>query len=338
MGIEGTSQQRQGVATPDIGHFDEAFERCCEALVKSHFERTLDGTRVGSHMPPSLARVSLANLGFLCLERLMQSMDAEGCLGACTSSCFQKEHFFGSCEKTLNLMIHELYCASNDSQKMQNWPPHEFQEDGASCVSTYFDGKYDLPFNWHFPLTDLKRKVFDIFEQLGDEQSFAVFVEIFAQELSPPMRQNLLTMLDNGEMFACFASVVSLFVNGDVTVETEEETLLYLPMERLFQVIEQSAAYAAPTIPEPVFMEIPKDLYEKITHTEETENSPGGKNNHETSGSNKTVNKRKPSQSIVELGKPSSERAKRTRSNAPKEETEELTKSKEFTSLLEALL
>jgi len=326
-----TFQQCKVVATPN---FDNAFGKCCEAIVKSYFESTLDGTQVGSHVTPSLARVSLANLGFLCLQRLIQNIDAEGCFRKCTS----KGNIFCLCENTLNLMIHELHHASNEShQNMHDWPPHEFQEDGASFVSMYFEGEYSLPLNWHLPLTDLERKVFDIFNQLGEEASFAEFVEIFAQDLSQPTKKNLLTMLDNGNDFACFANVVSLFINGDVQAEAEEETVIYLPIERLLQIIEQSAEYEAPHIQEQVLVEIPSYLYQRIALAKEKENSPIGQNKNDR-GPDKIVNKRKPSHGETEPERQSSGRVKRVRSNIPKFETEEQRKSKEFTSLLEALL
>ena len=328
-----TSTHRQGVVTSKICDIDGDFGRCCKDIVMSHFESMPDGTQVRSHMSPSLVRVSLVNLGFLCLQRLMQNMDAEGCFRTSTSN----ENFFRLCEETLNLMIHELQYATNEiHQKMQNWPPNEFWEDGASFISMYFDGEYCLPFNWHRPLTDLRQKVFGIFNQLGEE-SFATFVEMFVQELLPSMSQNLLTMLDNGDIFACFANVVSLFVNGDINVETEEEALIYLPTARLLQIIEQSALYEAPRMPEPVFMKIPSHLHQIRTHLEEKENSPSERNTNEASRNGNAVQKRKSSQNAAESVKPSIEKVKRIRSNTLKE-TEEMSKSKEFTSLLEALL
>jgi len=328
------AQQRQGVAAPKICHLDGAFGKCCETVVKSHFESTSDETQITPHIYPSMARASLVNLGFLCLQRLIQNMDAEGCYRTFTSF----EDFFSSCEKTLNLMADEISHTSTEvHQKMQNWPPLEFREEGTNSIPMYFDEQHDLPFNWHLPLLDLKRKVFEIFQQLLQKESFAVFVERAAQELSPSLRQNLLTMVDNDEISSCFANVVSLFVNGELSVETDEDSLLYLPIERMSQIIEQAAAYEAPPIPEPVFMELPSYLYQKTTHTEEKENSRS-EIIYGTPGIDKIVNKRKPSLDVVEPETPGNERVKRIRSNAPEEETEEQRRSKEFTSLLEALL
>eukprot|EP00585_Thalassiosira_rotula_P013579 CAMPEP_0196132122 /NCGR_PEP_ID=MMETSP0910-20130528/1864_1 /TAXON_ID=49265 /ORGANISM="Thalassiosira rotula, Strain GSO102" /LENGTH=1095 /DNA_ID=CAMNT_0041391681 /DNA_START=240 /DNA_END=3527 /DNA_ORIENTATION=- len=332
-----SAQQRQGVSAPKICHFDYAFGMCCETLANSYFESMSEGTQIDPHVFPSLARVSLANLGFLCLQRLIQNMDAEGCFR--TPALL--EDFLSSCEKTLNMMTVELIHVSNDvHQKMQNWPPLEFLEEGTNSIPMLFEGQFDLPSNWHLPLPDLERKVSDVFHPLLEREIFAIIVENFSQELPPRLGENLLIMLDNDEFSGCFANIVSLFANGElVTATTGKETIVYLPVERMSQIIEQAAVYEAPPAPEPVLKEIPSYLFQNTVHAEEEEEkSCGERNTDKTQPRDKIiVNKRKPPDA-VEPETPYNERSKRIRSNAPAEETEEHRKSKEFTALLEALL
>ncbi|KAL7540885.1 hypothetical protein ACHAXR_010457, partial [Thalassiosira sp. AJA248-18] len=332
--LVGTDQHRQGVAAPKVCHFDSSFQKCCETLVMSHFESTINEGQINSHMQPSMARVKLSNLGFLCLQRLIQNMDAEGFFGTATSF---EDLFFTSCQKALDLMVHELSHANNEVHSaLRNWPPLEFWEEATKSIPAYFDGQYRLPSSWRLPPSDFKVKVFSMFQQLLGKEPFAVFVEMYSQKLPHCMKQNLLVMLDNGEISSCFANVVSLFVNGELSLEHNEEMLLYLPVERMSQVIERAATYSAPPTPEPVLVEIPSYLYQKTSLEEEKENSRSENAIHETPEI-KPVNKRRPPE-MIEPERLKNERVKRIRSNAPNEETEEQRRSKEFTSFLEALL
>ena len=336
--------QRQGVATPEMCHFDDAFGRCCKTVLDSYFESTMsDKTQtVSSHVYPTMVRVSLANLGFICLQHLIEKIDSEGCL---RTSAF--DEFFSSSEKTLTRgvcicslleMVDELFNTCVDiHQTMRDWPPFEFRDEGMNAIRMYYDGKYGLPSNWHMPLSDLKKRVFDTFRELLEKESFALTVERLAQMLPPSLKQNLLNMADNGDYSRCFANVVSLFASGELSVESNEEAILYLPFERMAQIIEQAAAFEAPP-PQPLSLDIPSYLYERIPLEEEKENNRGDNiNDDETPDTGKNVNKRKPPE-IIQPDTPVNERVKRIRSSNPSEETEELTKSKEFTSFLEALL
>mmetsp|Transcript_12971 Transcript_12971/g.16836 ORF Transcript_12971/g.16836 Transcript_12971/m.16836 type:complete len:223 (-) Transcript_12971:48-716(-) len=222
---------------------------------------------------------------------------------------------------------------------MKDWPPMEFQEDESIFISGYFDGKFDLPSNWYFPLRDLQRKVFQIFQQLLDKESFGMFVEKLSQDLSQPMWHNILTALDNGEISACFANAVSLFVNCELSVESNEETYLYLPLQKMSEIIERAGHFVAPSISEPVLVENPSYLYQTAALIEEKENSQSsGVNVKQTVTSEKNANKRKPSTHVVEPETPNDERVKRIRPSLPLHETEEQRRSKEFTAFLEALL
>lgn len=329
-------RQRQGVASPDVCHFDEAFEKCCETIVMSHFESALHETQVNSHIDPSMVRVSLASVGFLCLQRLIQNLDAGGVLG-CPSPL--ENSIFSLCYKTLNLMVQELSQASDEIQQMmQNWPPLEFQDRNTNSIPMYFEEQYDLPSNWHLPATDLKSKAFDKFHELLEKESFAVFVERFSQKLSSRMRQNLMSMIDNDEILSCFTNVVSLFVNGELGMDAREEETIYLPIERISHIIERTATFEVPHVPEPVLMAIPSYLYQKSINEEEKENCRCENIKESPTQMDKTANKRKPPE-IIEPERPANERVKRIRPSKPQhQETEELRRSKEFTSLLEALL
>ena len=151
--------------------------------------------------------------------------------------------------------------------------------------------------------------------------------------------QNILTMLDNGDIFSCFANIVSLFVDGELSLEANEEVVLYYPIDIMSQIIERSASYEVPPTPEPAVVDIPSYLYQS-TAIEEKENTQQDNIITTTLGMPKKANKRKPPE-IIEPETPADERVnKRVRSNAPAEveETEEQKKSKQFTSFLEALL
>jgi len=327
------SAQRRGVAAPKLFHFDAAFEKCCETIATSYLQSAVHETQINFHIDPPMARVSLANLGYLCLHRLTQNMDAEGWL---ISPSFE-DSIFSACENTLCLMVDELSHANIEIQQgIQNWPPLEFWEEETNSIPMYFEGQYDLPSKWHFPLTDLKRKVFDIFHGFLEKESFMCYAERFAQKLSPSMRQSLLNTIDNDDISSCFINVLSLSVSGELSVKANDESMLYLPIEGILQIIERAASYEAPSVPEPVLMELPSYLYEKSAHTEEKENSRG-ENINETPAIDKVANKRKHPK-LIELETTGNEGVKRIRSSTPHEETEEQIRSKEFTSFLEALL
>eukprot|EP00578_Thalassiosira_sp_NH16_P001104 CAMPEP_0181138778 /NCGR_PEP_ID=MMETSP1071-20121207/34427_1 /TAXON_ID=35127 /ORGANISM="Thalassiosira sp., Strain NH16" /LENGTH=1054 /DNA_ID=CAMNT_0023225635 /DNA_START=35 /DNA_END=3200 /DNA_ORIENTATION=+ len=323
-------------ASPNVCHFDEAFEKCCETIVMSHFESALHETQVNSHIDPSMVRVSLSSIGILCLQRLIQNLDAEGVLGCPSTS---ENSILGLCDKTLNLMVQELSQASDEIQQlMQNWPPLEFLERNTNSIPMYFEEQYDLPPTWHLPAKDLKSKAFDKFHKFLEKQSFADFVERSSQKLSPRTRQNLMSMIDSDHIISCLTNVVSLCVNGELGIDAGEEVIIYLPIERISKIIERSATFEVLQEPEPVLLSIPSYLYQKSTNEEDKENSRCENITEAPTQMDKTTNKRKPPE-MIEPERPTNEKVKRIRPNKSQhKETAELRKSKEFTSFLEALL
>ncbi len=323
------SQYHERVLTPKLCDFDRAFEECCKTVVKSHFEKTAsDGTY--SRGATSMARMSLESFGFLCLQRLMQNMDSEGCFRLPSSD----ESVFSSCKQTLTLLVQELSHASNEAHSMtQNWPPLEFCDKEKNSVPAYFDWKFDLPRDWHLPLQDISRNVFDVFQVLLDRVSFVDFVESIGEKMSLCLRQKLFNMIDNNDIPRCFDNVVSLFVSGELSLETREENIVYLPVETISQIIERVATYNAPYVPDRVLMDLPSYLFSPIQKEEEQR---GGEKT--TPGIEKVAIKRKPPE-IIESESPGCVSVKRGRTRAPLyKESEEQRRSKAFTSFLEALL
>ena len=322
-----TSHYHERVLTPK--YFDRAFEECCETIVKSHFEKTAsDGTY--SRGATSMARMSIETFGFLCLQRLMQNMDSEGCFRLPSSD----ESVFSSCEQTLTLLVQELSHAGNEAHSMtQNWPPLEFCDKEKNSVPAYFDWKFDLPRDWHLPLQDISRKVFDVFQVLLDRVSFVDFVESIGEKMPLRLRQKLFNMIDNNDIPRCFVDVVSLFVSGELSLETREENIVYLPVETISQIIERVATYNAPYVPDRVLTDLPSYLFSPIQKEQEQR---GGEKT--TPGIEKVAIKRKPPERI-ESESPGCVSVKRGRTRAPLyEESEEQRRSKDFTSFLEALL
>ena len=323
------SQYHEGVLIPKLCDFDRVFEECCETLVKSHFEKTAsDGTY--SHGATSMARMSIESIGFFCLQRLMQNMDSEGFFRLPSSD----ESVFTSCKQTLTLLVQELSHASNEAHSMkQNWPPLEFCDKETNSVRAYFDWKFDLPRDWHLPLQDISSKVFGVFQVLLDRVSFVDFVESIGDEMPLCLRQKLFNMIDNNDIPRCFVDVVSLFVNGELSLETRGENIVYLPVETISQIIERVATYSAPYVPDRVLMDIPSYLFSSV----EIEHGQRG-GDMTTPGIEKVAIKRK-SPERIEAESPGCENVKRGRTRAPLcEESEEQRRSKEFTSFLEALL
>ena len=322
-----TSHYHERVLTPK--DFDRAFEECCETIVKSHFEKTAsDGTY--SRGATSMARMSIETFGFLCLQRLMQNMDSEGCFRLPSSD----ESVFSSCEQTLTLLVQELSHAGNEAHSMtQNWPPLEFCDKEKNSVPAYFDWKFDLPRDWHLPLQDISRKVFDVFQVLLDRVSFVDFVESIGEKMPLRLRQKLFNMIDNNDIPRCLVDVVSLFVSGELSLETREENIVYLPVETISQIIERVATYNAPYVPDRVLTDLPSYLFSPIQKEQEQR---GGEKT--TPGIEKVAIKRKPPERI-ESESPGCVSVKRGRTRAPLyEESEEQRRSKDFTSFLEALL
>lgn len=327
--LVGASQDREGVVVPKLSHFDHAFEQCCEALVEAHANSLSDDC-------PSLVRVSLANIGFLCLRRLFENMEAAGFFRSASS----KDTVFIFVKQALTSLMTELSNASNEiHQTKQNWPPIELYDHDTESIPSFFNGQYDLPFDWHIPLSDLNSKLFDSFQELLVKESFVEAVERFILLLPSNIGQWLQTMIDNDDLSRSFFAVVSIIVNGELIAETRDETILYLPTETIATIIENAATYEAPYISDPVLIDIPGYLYTNTSAMDEEVNNTGRELIAQSS--EMYENKRKPSVvSDVEVETLRTERIKRIRSQEPSlpNETPEQRESREFTSYLEALL
>jgi len=334
----GSSQQRPGVVSPKMCHLDQAFKKCCETLVHSHINSCAEA-EINSHIDPSLVRISLSNVGLLCLQRLLQSIDA---------SC-SKSPVFSSCKQALVLLAEELSKVCNKLHEVMNtWPPLEFDEDGlrSGTIPLYFDGQHDLPYDWHSPLPNIKQKIFDIFQDLLTSESLTEFVNRSAHKLSLSQRQELFTLIDNDEIDRCLVIIVSLILDGKLAIDTrsDDEAMLYLPIKSLSDVIERVSAYESPSTPQPILVtHIPSYLYHQTAtymNDAEEEKENDTENIIETpllsiEGEATVVaaTKRKP-QEMMEQETPDNERVKRIRSN----ETEEERRSRDYTSFLESLL
>lgn len=325
--LVGSYQPRQGVVTPKLCHLDDAFLKCCETIVKSSI--LLDESQLNPRFDPSLVRISASNIGFLCLQRLLlQNMDAS----------HTSPPVFSLCKQALELLVEELDQATADTHKMlRNWPPIQFMRIETDAIPLFFDGQYDLPIEWYVAPSDLNQQMSEVFQDFLEKDSFVQFVAKAAEKLSLSTRQLLFNLIDNGEIERCVANVVSLIVDGELSMEVSNDEVLYVPANSLSNIISKVAAYKPLATPEPVLdMEIPDYLYQRTIYTEEKENS-SIENFIETRAREEVVvvaNKRKPAEIIDDQETPGNERGKRSRSN----ETEEERRSKDFTSFLEALL
>ena len=324
--LVGSNQPRQGVATPKLCHLDDAFLKCCITIVKSSI--MLDELQLNLRFDPSLVRVSAANVGFLCLQRLL--------LQNCGNT--KNTPDFSLCKQPLELLIEELDQATADTHKMlQNWPPIQFMRKETDAIPMFFDdGQYDLPIEWYIAPSDLNEQMSEISQDFLEKDSFIQFVAKASEKLSLSQRQMLFTLIDNDEIERCVANVVSLIVNGELSMALNNETMLYIPADTLSDIISKVAACKLPPTPEPVLdMQIPDYLYQRKTEGKENNNSI--ENFIEAPAREEVVvvaNKRKPAEIINEQESPGNVRGKRSRCN----ETEEERRSKDFTSFLEALL
>ena len=316
------------------GNFNRDLEQCCEAIVKSHYDSLSNRTNMPSSFScgaMSMVRVSIANIGFLCLQRLLQNMDSEGCF----RSSFSDDLVFSACNETLVLLARELLHVGHEMQLMKlNRPPLEFCDEETNSVLAYFNDRHELPRLWHVPLIeDIDGKIFDTTKMFLDKASFVDFVEGFSEEIPLFLRQNLFSAIDNNDVTHCIVAVVSLFVNGEFSLDKREE-IIYLPDETFLQMIERVTQYEVPSIPEPVLLDIPSYLYQNQIQPEnyQIEDTP-----QTTPAVHKVATKRKAPERKLES--PGCEILKRGRIRKPLiEESEEQRRSKEFTSFLESLL
>lgn len=346
-----SSGQRHGVAYPAMEHFDDALIKCCETLVRSRFDITSENNN-GAEEPP-FARVSLANLGFLCLQRLVQNMNATGWFAATTGS---SEDLFltliENAKTALSTMINELLLAGTEiqSNKLSDWPPVEFMG-GNTQIEQYFDKGSPLPRHWHVPLENqeaLEEEVSQTFQPMLEIDSFVSVVESFALALDPRLQQNMLDLLDDRDFVNCFVEMVSMNINDEVRIESDDTTMIYLPVGKLFRIIEKVSVCKTPRAPEPIVLaEIPGYLMHHHYTTQQIEMNEVHVtvNTQNVNTSPAIVNKRKSPERngqtsvVIPDNGGSRKKAKRSRTEiSHKFETMEEKKSKDFTSYLEALL
>ncbi len=55
-----------------------------------------------------------------------------------------------------------------------------------------------------------------------------------------------------------------LFVNGELSLDTREENIDYLPVETISQIIKRVAKYITPYVPDRVLMGIPSYLFSPV--------------------------------------------------------------------------
>ena len=247
---DGAGLQREGVAAPSPCDFDVAFQKCCQVLVQSHIMATtdiIDNEDSYSNSDPSIVRVPLSDLGFLCLQRLIHNLDENGFFA---NAAGPNSHvsLFDLCRNALSLLFHELSTAYEEiHQHWQGWPSQEFFV--TDRVESFFGESYDLPANWHELQSNVGGELKRFFQHLLERSTLTLFVESIVGSLPESIQQDLLIMLDNGEISSCFSTIVTMVVSGEMNLVCDGQTILYLPVTSLSSIIEHAAVYE---VPEPV--------------------------------------------------------------------------------------
>jgi hypothetical protein len=241
-------QQREGVAAPNPCDFDVAFCKCCQVLVQAHIETTQCDNNESSN---SIVRISLSDLGFLCLQRLIQNMDESGFFHSFSPPTNSYITLFDMCKNTLSSLSHQLSTAQEEihqqwQQGCSGWPSQEFFSSERG-IESFFGGNDDLPFDWHEPKSNLGNELKLFFQHLLERTTLTLFVQSVVDSLHDGVGQDLLIMLENGEISSCFSTIVSMVVNGEINlVSGGQQTILYLPTNTLTSMIERVAAYELP--------------------------------------------------------------------------------------------
>lgn len=342
-------RSRPGLVSPKPDSFDVAFRSCCESLARSHLESIIDQV-VSDRLSHVFARVSLPNLGFLCLQRLIQNMDG---MGMFRSRKIPDYLLFASCKNALESLVNELSYVGKDirSDNSAHWPPNEFFSGEIRSVRAFFDGQFDLPEGWYHMLLDisnLRETTISFFDQILNIDLFYGFIENFSQLLPTPKGQNLIAFLDHGDFKLCIANVVESIVSGEVLAGANDaESMIYLPMDRLARVIENSAIFEAPKVP--ILPEISAEAKRYLNSVPLAPEVPDDETVENVGHSHFTPevlsSKRKPPESnIVEIEDTArNQLIKRSRiddcrAGRAKNDTEEQKNSKQFTALLQSFL
>eukprot|EP00986_Skeletonema_menzelii_P008350 scaffold3474_cov148-Skeletonema_menzelii.AAC.1 len=248
----GAGLQREGVAAPNLCDFDLAFQKCCQVLVQSHISTTTSNVDNEDNIStdPSLVRVPLSDVGFLCLHQFIRNLEENGFFNNAGPNCH--DNLFDMCRNALSSLSHELSCAYEElHQQWQHWPAQEFcVSDRVEC---FFGEDKDLPANWYESTCDVGSELKRFFQHLLERSTLTLFVESIVGSLSDSLQQDLLIMLDNGEISSCFSTIVTMVVSGEINLVSDGQSILYLPVTKLFSVIEHAAAYR---VPEPVDQDV----------------------------------------------------------------------------------
>eukprot|EP00985_Skeletonema_marinoi_P029406 scaffold27797_cov139-Skeletonema_marinoi.AAC.1 len=244
----GAGLQREGVAAPNLSNFDIAFQKCCQVLVQSHMATITTTSHIDNNegitsLDPTLVRVPLSDLGFLCLQQLIRNMDDNGFF----NNAGPNSHVavFDVCRNALSSLSHELSCAYEEvHQQWKGWPAQEFFD--SERVECFFGEDYDLPVNWHEPKSHVGSELKRFFQHLLERSTLTLFVDSIVGSLPGCLQQDLLIMLDNGEISSCFSTIVTMVVSGEINLVSDGQTILYLPVTKLFSVVQHAAAYEVP--------------------------------------------------------------------------------------------
>jgi len=218
----------------------------------------IDNNEGITSLDPTLVRVPLSDLGFLCLQQLIRNMDDNGFF----NNAGPNSHvaLFDVCRNALSSLSHELSCAYEEvHQQWKGWPAQQFFD--SERVECFFGEDYDLPVNWHEPKShvgsELKRffqhllerstlTLKRFFQHLLERSTLTLFVDSIVGSLPGCLQQDLLIMLDNGEISSCFSTIVTMVVSGEINLVSDGQTILYLPVTKLFSVVQHAAAYEVP--------------------------------------------------------------------------------------------
>lgn len=337
-----------GVVIPAYDQLDISFRSCCEALIANSLEKA-------TRQP--LIRVSLSKLTFICVRQLLINLSSYGSLCRFQSPVDVFQDLYDQSTHALTIMVNELTNLYEEitTNKMPVWPAKEFMSRRSRSVDNYFDDQSDLPYDWHLSLENLtliEDKVFGCFQYLFTPESFTPYVINIANKLTDSDRKRLLLrMVDEGNVAGCFVEIVSLVVSGEINSDYEEMPTIYLPLEKMLDIIETAGNCNAPArsrtlkladVPDFLYVDqLCLDMVEAPTSVSERAGAIVGAT--ATKGvvgsiNTPTTHKRKPLDGVTTA--PSSSVTKRIKMSGPvnKIESDEVQSSKDFTSYLEALL
>jgi chemotaxis protein histidine kinase CheA len=333
---------RNEVIVPTKDLLDDSFRNCCEALIARSLEE---------RMQQPIVRVSLSKLSFLCIQKMLVNLSS-GLLRQYTSTDSAFHGLYDYSMAALSSMVNEVTDLYEElkSNSTTVWPANEFVSRRSKSVENYFDDGSHLPCNWYYSLQDtelIEDRVYGCFQYLFTPDSIVAFVASTAEKVSDRYRQQRLwKMLDDSNVVGYFAEVVSLIVSGEVNPDYQDMPIIYLPVERMLDIIETAGNFnPSARAKSPELAEIPVYLYKDPPA--ETGSIIDSSSELAVIEATTTVNpditppaihKRKPADEIMATSLERSDQ-KRIRMAQPRTiESDEVQRSKDFTSYLEALL